>query len=113
HGEYRRRAIFPHDFGHHEQVAPARIRSEVAPQLAAIGGLANKVELVVQIDIELGNDLARLQATRIGSQALDQSSQRAHKREVFLDGLAHAWTQYLDGHFAAIMQYGKVHLRDG
>src|SRR3546814_3385646 len=69
--------------------APLR-RRKVTPQLTAIGCLTDQIELVMQVVIELGHDLSRLQAAPVGGQALDQAGQHAQQGKVFLDDLAHA-----------------------
>ena len=48
----------------------------VAAQLRRVGGLAHQVELVVQVLVELGDHLARLQPLAVGRQPLDPARQR-------------------------------------
>jgi hypothetical protein len=76
---------------------PAR---HVAAQLRGVGGFAHQVQLVVQVGVELGHHLARLQALAVGRQALDPAGHHAHQRQVVVDDLQHAGAQHLDGHLA-------------
>ena len=57
----------------------------VAPQLRGVGGLAHQVELVVQVVVELGHHLARLQPLAVGAEPLDPARQRVQQRQVVLD----------------------------
>ncbi|KAG0749463.1 hypothetical protein G6F24_015235 [Rhizopus arrhizus] len=93
-------------------VAAARLGAEIAAQLAAIGGFAHQVQLVVQVLVEFGHDFARLQAAPIGAQALDDARHDLQERQVFFDDAQHARAQHLHGAFAAVVQYGEVHLGD-
>src|SRR5690606_32694157 len=79
HGEHRGGRVFPDDFGHDQHVAAPRGRVEIAPQLAAVGGLAHQVELVVQVVVELRHHFARLQAAAIGAGPLDDARHDAQQ----------------------------------
>ena len=64
----------------------------------------------MQIFVELGDHFFRLETATIGPQAFQPVGGNMHQAGVMVDGVAHAGTQYLDGDFRAIFQYGKVHL---
>ena len=63
-------AELPHHLGHEHEAEALH----VAAQLRRVGGLADQVELVVQVLVELGDDLARLQPLAVGRPALDHSA---------------------------------------
>ena len=69
---------------------------------AALAASRTQVELVVQVVVELGDHLARLQALAVGRQPLDPARQRAHQREVVVDRREHAGPQHLDRDLAAV-----------
>ncbi|CAM5213543.1 hypothetical protein CDEF62S_05792 [Castellaniella defragrans] len=112
HGEDLAGTIFPDDFRHLEQMAAPGVRPEIAPQLAAVGSLAQQIKLIVQVFVELGHHFARLEAAAVRRQPLDQPRQHAQQHQIPFYGLAHARTQDFDRHLAAIVQHGKMHLRD-
>ena len=60
-------AAVPEHLGDQHQVQACH----VAAQLGGVGRLAHQVELVVQVLVELGHHLARLQALAVGRQPLD------------------------------------------
>ena len=62
HDQHLGRAEIPHHLGDEHQIHALHI----APQLGGVGGLAQHVELVVQIGVELGHHLARLEAFAVG-----------------------------------------------
>ena len=70
HHDHARGAQVPHHLGHQHQVQALH----VAPQLRGVGGLAHQVELVVQVDVELGHHLARLQPLAVGATAARPSA---------------------------------------
>ena len=86
----------------------------VAAQLGSVRGLAHQVKLVVQVGVELGHHLARLEALAVGRELLDQLGHRAHQRQVAVDHRQHARAQHLDGNIAQLARTGadggKVHL---
>ncbi len=112
HHEHLRGAPVPEHLGHQQQLG----LGEVTAQLAGVGGLAHQVEFVVQVLVELGDHLARLQALAVRPQLLHPRGHVAHQREVAVDHRQHAGTQHLHGHLAAVVgtaaQGGEVHLRD-
>ncbi len=112
HHEHLGGAPVPEHLGHQQQVGVG----EVAAQLAGVGGLAHQVEFIVQVLVELGDHLARLQALAVGPQLLHPRGHVAHQREIAVDHRQHAGAQHLHGHLAAIVgtaaQRGEVHLRD-
>ncbi len=61
---------------------------------------------------EFLNHLAGFQATSVGPKPLDQISRNLDQRNVVRNGQRDAGTQDFDGHFAAIVQHGKMHLSD-
>ncbi len=90
HGEHRAGRALPDHLGHDQHVAAPRLGAEIAAQLAAVGGLSHQVELVVQVLVELGHDLARLEPPAVWAQPLDDARHHAQERHVLLDDLAHA-----------------------
>ena len=103
-------AEVPEHLGNQHQVQPLH----VAAQLRGIGGLLDQVEFVVQVVVEFGHHLARLQAFAVGAEFFHPTRHGAHQLQVFLDGRAHAGAQDLDGHITqlarAVADGGKVHL---
>ena len=55
---------------------------EIAPQLARVGRLAQQVQLVVEVALELGHHLARLQPPAVAPAALDQAGGGVEQRQV-------------------------------
>ena len=108
HHDHAGGAVIPHHLRDHHQ--PQAVH--VAAQLGGVGGLAHQVELVVQVDVELGHHFARLQALAVGEQALDPDRQRVQQRQVVVDHRHHAGPQHLDRDLAAGLQRREVHLRD-
>ena len=66
----------------------------------------------MQVGVEFGDHLARLQALAVGRQAFDPAGHHVHQRQVFFNGRQHVRAQDLDGDFTAVRQHRKVHLRD-
>ena len=79
-----------------EQLAASRIRS------------SSSCERLV----ELGDDLARLQALAVGPELLHQHRAGVHQREVLVDHLGDVGPQHLDRDRRAVGQHGEMHLRD-
>jgi hypothetical protein len=106
-------AEVPEHLGDQHQVQPRH----VAAQLRGVGGLAHQVQLVVQVLVELGHHLARLQALAIGRQAFHPAGHHAHEAQVFFDDRQHAGAQHLDGHLALAPPRSRmtceVHLGNG
>ena len=102
-------AIVPDDLRNHHQVQALH----VAAQLGGVGGFAQQVELVVEVGVELGHHLSRLEALAVGRQALHPAGHHVHEGQVFFNQAQHAWPQDLDSHLAPLRQSGKVNLRDG
>src|SRR2546425_12867156 len=51
---------------------------------------ADQVQLIVQVVVELGHDLAGLEALAVGRQALDPARHHVHQRQVLVDHGLHA-----------------------
>ena len=105
-------AEVPEHLGNQHQVQPLH----VAAQLRGIGGLLDQVEFVVQVVVEFGHHLARLQAFAVGAEFFHPARHGAHELQVFLDGRAHAGAQDLDGHIPqlarAVADGGEMYLRN-
>ena len=109
---------------HHDHVLPAQVPvhlrdaqqvrvAEVAAQLVGVGRLADQVQLVVQVVVELVDDLQRPQPPRIGGDADGERAGGAQQAEVVLHHLGHAGAQHLDRHLPAVVQLRQVDLGDG
>ncbi len=113
-----RRAVHAlHD--HHAGGAPVPIHLgqdqqvgalEIAPQLRAVGRLAHQVQFVVQILVELGHHLARLQAPAVGPEGFQQAGGDLQQRDVMLDHRLDAGAQDLDRDLASVRQHREMHL---
>ena len=106
-----RRAVVPVNLRHDKQ---CRV-GEVAAQLRRVGGLAHQIEFVAQILGELGDHLARLQATGIRPQSFEQDGKGIEQRDVVIDDRKHVRAQDLDRDFVTailFLQPGKVNLGD-
>ena len=67
-------AIVPEHLGDQHQVKARH----VAAQLGRISCFAHQVELVMEVFVEFGNHLARLEALAVGRQATHPSGHHAH-----------------------------------
>jgi hypothetical protein len=65
----------------------------------------------MQVLVELGHHFARLQAAAVGPQSLQQAGGHLEQRDVMLDHRLDAGAQDLYGYFAAVRQFGEMHLR--
>jgi hypothetical protein len=108
HDDHVRRAQLPHHLRYEQQVEPLH----VAAQLRGVGGLAHQVELVVQVGVELGDDLARLEPLAVDEDALDPDRELAQQGEVVVDRREHAGPEHLDRDLAPVLQDGEVDLGD-
>ena len=108
----RGRAELPVHLGHQQQIETG----EVAAQLAAVGRLAHQVEFVVQVFVEFGDHLARLQALAVGPQTFGPDGDVAQQCEVGVDHRQHVRAQHLhrDGLARVLpgLHLREVHLRD-
>ena len=86
---------------------------EIAPQLAGIRRFAAKVQLVVQIGVELSHHFAWLEALAVGKQALQQPGHCAQQCQILFNDRQNAWAQNLDRDFLAVRQFGEVYLCHG
>ena len=103
-------AVVPDHLRDQHQVQPRHI----AAQLGCAGRFTHQVELVVQVLVELGDYLARLEAPPIGKDAFNPGRHHAHQRQVLVDCQQHARAEHLDRNVTLpsvpTTQYGKVHL---
>ena len=102
-------APVPVHFGQDQQVGTL----EVAPQLRAVGRLAHQVQLVVQVFVELGDYLARLEPPAIRPDGFQQVGGNLQQGDVMLDHGQDAGAQDLHRDFAAavlLVQYREMHL---
>ncbi len=98
----------PVHLGHPQQTRVG----EIAAQLIGVGALADQVELVVQVMVELVDHLQRPQPAGVGRHPGQQRAEGAQQRQVALDDVGHAGTQHLDRHRAAVVQTREVDLGD-
>jgi len=112
HDEHVRGAPVPEHLRHQQQIR----LGEVAAQLAGVGRLAHQIEFIVQVLVELGDHLARLQALGVGPELFHPRGEITHEREVAVDHGQHARAQHLDRHLAAVVrttaQRREMHLRN-
>ena len=105
-------AIVPVHLRYQHQIEPLHI----APQLRGTGGLADQIEFIVQVLVEFGHHLARLQALAIGRHPLNPARHHSHQPQIFFYRRQHARAQHLHRHVAlpaaAVPENGEVHLRD-
>ena len=102
-------APVPVDFRHQQQVGIL----EIAPQLAAVGGLAHQVEFVLQVLLEFRHHLARAQALAVLPQGFDQAGTGIEQRDIVGDDVGDVGAQDFHCRLAAILQPGEVDLGDG
>ena len=105
------RAVVPVHLGHDQQ----RRVGEVAAQLRGVGGLTHQIQLVAQILGELGDHLARLQATCIRPKSVEQDGKGVEQCDVVIDDRKHVRAQDLDRDFVTailFLQPGEVNLGD-
>ena len=107
-------APVPVHFGHIKQ----RRTREVTAQLRAVTGLAHKIEFVMQILVEFGDDFARFQAATIGAESLNPTREHPQNSQIALDHGLDIRTQYFDGDIAILKRVAElqgnraeVHLR--
>ena len=103
----------PEHLRHHDQMQIGH----VAAQLGGTGGFAHQVQLIVQVLVELGHHLARLEALAVGRQAVYPRGHHADQAHILVDDLQHAGAQHFHRHLALasvlVTQGGEMHLRDG
>ena len=110
HHHYALGAPVPMYLGQDQQIGTL----EIAPQLRAVGRLAHQVQLVVQVLVELGHHLARLEPPAIRPEGFEQAGGDLQQGDVVFDDGLDAGTQDLYRDFAAavlFMQHGEMHLR--
>ncbi|MPM69353.1 hypothetical protein SDC9_116298 [bioreactor metagenome] len=105
-------AEIPENLGNLHKIKPVHI----AAQLRGIGGFADQIKLVVQIVVELGHHLQRLQALAVAGELFHPAGHHAHQRHILVDHRQHARAQHLHGHIAlvaiAVADHCEVHLRN-
>ncbi len=96
---------------HLRHVQIVRMQPEAA-QHAGVGALALQVQLRGQGGLDLGHHLARADLVGARMGALDQRGSRFQQGDVGVDLPFDVRAQHLDHHFAAVVQRGRMHLRD-
>jgi len=109
HHHHVRHAIVPVHLGDHHQIEALH----VASQLRGVRSLAQQIEFVMKVFVELGHHLARLQAFAIARGAFDPAGHHAHQRQILFESPDHIGPQHLDSDLTATGQGGKVNLCNG
>ena len=107
-GEDAGGGVRPDDFGHVEIV---RIE-EIASQQAGVGAFALQVELVEQGRFDFGDHVERADLVGVGVDPIGQFAERTQQFDIALDARLNIGPQHLDHDFAAIAQFGGMHLGD-
>jgi len=102
-------AVIPVNLRHVEQRGPR----EIALQLRRVAGLAHQIEFIGDGFAILAHDFHGPHGPRLDPVFVGEPCQGVEHFKVEIDDLAHARAQHLHHHFVAVLQGGRVHLRDG
>ena len=102
-------AIVPVDLRHVQK----RRAGKIALQLRRIAGLAHQVQFIGHGLAILAHHLDRPDGARLDPILIRELRECVQYFKIKIDDLAHARTQYLDHDFIAVLQGGRMHLRNG
>ncbi len=85
---------------------------EIALQLRRIAGLAHQIEFIGDGLAVLAHHFDGAHGPRLDPVFVGEFRQRVEHFQVKIDDLAHAGAQHLDHHLIAVLQGGRMHLRD-